>query len=680
MFLTQASLRWQDHTAWSDDYADVYFSRSGGLAEARHVFLAGNRLAERFRDSNGFCIGELGFGCGLNFLATWQCWEEFAPAHARLHYYAAELSPLSLADLRDSLQHFAELAELAAELIRHYPQPIPGYHRILLGQGRVSLTLMLGDALTQLQQLEGRMDAWFLDGFSPRKNPRLWQQDLFSLLAEKTAQAGTLATYSVAGEVRSRLQNAGFVLSKRPGFAEKHQMLSGQLDRKAGLAQRSGFRPWFHPPRSATPPTEPVAVIGGGLAGTACARSLALRGINSVILETGPAPAQGASGNSAGLVMPFLTADHGLASRVYLESYRYSLQVYSHLSAGQTGLHGLRGGLGPDAGVVRLADSPARSKAHRRLLDLWQAPPGVAPLVMEGEPNSPAWTSHGPNLFYPQGGWLDPRSVCHAHLQAAQPFAELRCNQPITSLERKDGRWLCLDEQGAVRHSAATVILAQGAGLKGLPQSSGLSLAVTGGRITLLPATDTSRHWRKAVCFKGYLLPAQAGFHTLGATYRIGAANPASSREEHEENLQRLQSACPAHFPAVAPDALLGRGAFRVTTPDHLPVVGAVPDWAWYAQAYATLQRGFPADSYPSGHYWPGLYLSGGHGSRGLISTLLAAEMVASQIANEPAPVEIALLEALHPARFLIRKLFAGKADERLVARQRWQAGLRERC
>lgn len=654
MFLTQAALRWRDHTAWSDDYADVYFSRGGGLAEARHVFLAGNRLAERFRGSNGFRIGELGFGCGLNFLAAWQCWAECAPAHARLHYYAAELAPLSLADLRDGLRHFAELAGFAAELIRHYPQPIPGYHRILLGRGRVSLTLMLGDAFAQLQQLEGRMDAWFLDGFSPRKNPRLWRQELFALLAEKTAPAGTLATYSVAVAVRSGLQKAGFVLAKRPGFAGKRQMLSGQLDREPGSARRAGGRPWFHPPPSATPPTGPLAVIGGGLAGTACAHSLALRGIRSVILEAGPAPAQGASGNAAGLVMPFLAADHGLVSRFYLESYRYSLQVYAHL-------HGLTGGLGPEAGVVRLADSPTRSKVHRRLLDLWQAPPGVAPLVMEGEPDSPLWTSHGPNLFYPQGGWLDPRSVCHAHLQAAQPFVELRCNQPVAGLERRDGRWLCLDERGGVRYSAETVILAQGAGIIGLPQGSGLSLAVTGGRITLLPATNASRHWRRAVCFKGYLLPTQAGFHTLGATYRAGAADPAAARGEHEENLQRLQSACPGHFPPVAPDALRGRGALRVTTPDHLPVVGAVPDRAWYAQAYATLQRGFPAHGYPSGQYWPGLYLSAGHGSRGLISTTLAAEMLASQIANEPAPVEIALLEALHPARFLIRKLFAGK-------------------
>ena len=173
-----AQLDWQDGQPVSLAFGDVYFSRASGLDETRHVFLRHNRLAERFAalPAHGqFTIAETGFGTGLNFLCAWEHFLERAPADARLHFISAEKFPLTPRDLAQALALWPQLAGLAQQLLAQYQSLPPGWHRLLLNQGRVTLTLLIGDVLEVLPEVDARVDAWFLDGFAPSKNPDMWQ-------------------------------------------------------------------------------------------------------------------------------------------------------------------------------------------------------------------------------------------------------------------------------------------------------------------------------------------------------------------------------------------------------------------------------------------------------------------------------------------------------------------------
>jgi tRNA U34 5-methylaminomethyl-2-thiouridine-forming methyltransferase MnmC len=217
-----------DGTPFSSRYGDIYHSSQGGLEQARHVFLAGNGLPARWKDARRFVILETGFGLGVNFLATWQAWRASpAAAGGRLHYVAVEQHPFARADLEQLHRRWPELAALAAELDAQWPLPLPGLHRLDLGN--VVLTLGFGDAAELLPQLTLAADAIYLDGFAPDRNPDLWSDPVIAQVRRLAAPGATFATWTTAGEVRRRLAGADFSIERRPGFGGKREMLSGRL-------------------------------------------------------------------------------------------------------------------------------------------------------------------------------------------------------------------------------------------------------------------------------------------------------------------------------------------------------------------------------------------------------------------------------------------------------------------
>ena len=215
-------------TPFSEVYGDIYHSTAGGHAQAQHVFLAGNGLPERWRGRAGFTIVETGFGLGLNFLATWLAWRDDPLRCAQLNYVSLEKHPFSAADLAIAHAAWPEFAVIADELRRNWPPLVPGEHRIALDGGRLILHLVFGDAVDLLPTLDVAADAFYLDGFSPAKNPALWSPEVCRSLAQLAGDGATLATWTVAGHVRQALIGAGFSVEKRPGFAGKRQMLVGR--------------------------------------------------------------------------------------------------------------------------------------------------------------------------------------------------------------------------------------------------------------------------------------------------------------------------------------------------------------------------------------------------------------------------------------------------------------------
>ena len=214
-----AAIDWRDGLIpVSRAFDDPYFSLVGGLAETRHVFLSGNHLPARFRD--GFHIAELGFGTGLNLLAT--CLAHTGPGH--LHYTSFEAFPMAAPDIARALQAFPELAEIAPVFLRQWASG-----QTSLQFSNLTATIILGDACATLPAWQGRADAWFLDGFSPAKNPALWSPEVINEVARHTAPGGTFATYTAAGHVRRSLADAGFTVERLPGFGTKRHMTTGSL-------------------------------------------------------------------------------------------------------------------------------------------------------------------------------------------------------------------------------------------------------------------------------------------------------------------------------------------------------------------------------------------------------------------------------------------------------------------
>lgn len=234
-----AQLKWDEqNTPYSDTFNDHYYSRMNGLQETHHVFIEGNQLISRWQqlsDNQSFCIMETGFGSGLNFIASWQLWNQYNPGKNNLlHFISFEAYPMTELQLKQSLKHWeAELPGYPDRLLEKYPPLSAGIHDLFFEEDNVRLTLVLGDIREQLPEIEsaeqGLADAWFLDGFAPSRNPEMWQPDLYQQMLRLSKPDVTVATYSVAGVVRNGLKDAGFIIERRPGFATKREMLTAHL-------------------------------------------------------------------------------------------------------------------------------------------------------------------------------------------------------------------------------------------------------------------------------------------------------------------------------------------------------------------------------------------------------------------------------------------------------------------
>ncbi|MBU4612020.1 tRNA (5-methylaminomethyl-2-thiouridine)(34)-methyltransferase MnmD, partial [Achromobacter sp. GG226] len=291
---------------FSPRFGDVYHAHIGALAQAQHVFLQGNGLPERWRGRDAFTVAETGFGLGLNFLALWQAWREDSARCARLHVLSVEAYPFTQDDLTRWLGAIVPpaLQGLADALIAAWPLPLPGQHRLVFEGGAVSLTLCLGQAQTMVPQWQAAVNAYFLDGFSPARNPQMWSPALMQALAAHAAPGATAATWTSAGAVRRALTEAGFAVRKVPGFAGKRDMTVGRHAEGGAL----GRAVLAHARRPGT-----ALVIGAGVAGAGAADALAQAGWSVRVLACA-APHE--AGHVAAALTPQVDREDSVRSRL----------------------------------------------------------------------------------------------------------------------------------------------------------------------------------------------------------------------------------------------------------------------------------------------------------------------------------------------------------------------------
>ncbi|TXI34565.1 MAG: bifunctional tRNA (5-methylaminomethyl-2-thiouridine)(34)-methyltransferase MnmD/FAD-dependent 5-carboxymethylaminomethyl-2-thiouridine(34) oxidoreductase MnmC, partial [Aquipseudomonas alcaligenes] len=641
--LPHAQLDWNDQgQPLSRQFGDVYFSRDDGLGETRHVFLAGNDLPARFAALPAgarLVIGETGFGTGLNFLCAWQLFDQLAPADACLHFVSVEKYPLTAVDLQRALALWPELAPWSGQLLEQYRAIHPGFQRLVLDGGRVILTLLIGDALQMLPQLDARIDVWFLDGFAPDKNPQMWTPPLFQELARLSAPGASLATFTSKGTVRRDLIEAGFAMRRAPGYGKKWEILCGRFEGHAPAAEK----PWHaRPPR---PEAREALVIGAGLAGCATAASLAARGWQVTLLERHEAVAQEASGNPQGVLYLKLSA-HGTAlSQLVLAGFGYTRRQLQHLQQGHDW----------DAcGVLQLAFDAPEAGRQAKLAEAFPADLLHSLSREQAEARAGVALPAG-GLFYPDAGWVHPPALCRQ--LASHPRIRLLTHSEALELRRVDGRWQALDGERLLAE-APVAILAGAAEVRRF--AAELPLKRIRGQISRLPQTARSAELACVVCAEGYVAPPRGGEHTLGASFDFHSQDCAPTAAEHAGNLELLREisadlAERLDTDRLDPAQLEGRAAFRCTSPDYLPIVGPLADPAAFAESYAVLgkdARQVPNSPCP---WRDGLYVNSGHGSRGLITAPLCGELLAAWLNDEPLPLPRAVAEACHPNRFLLR-------------------------
>jgi tRNA 5-methylaminomethyl-2-thiouridine biosynthesis bifunctional protein len=647
-----AQLDWDEQgQPLSRSFGDVYFSRASGLEETRHVFLAHNRLAERFAaltENGRLVIGETGFGTGLNFLCAWQQFEQTAPAGARLHFVSVEKYPLARADLERALALWPELAPWSGPLLTQYRAIHPGFQRLVFAGGRVILTLLVGDVLDTLPQLDARIDAWFLDGFSPAKNPEMWTPALFAELARLSAPGASLATFTCAGFVRRGLTEAGFAMTKVKGFGHKREMLAGEFQG----AQAEVGKPWYtRPPRPQG--ARQALVVGGGLAGCATAASLAARGWQVTLLERHGQLAEEASGNPQGVLYLKLSA-HGTAlSQLVVAGFGYTRRQLERLQDSQAW---------SACGVLQLAFDAKEAERQQRLSGAF--PADLLRVVDKAEASALAGLPLDQGgLWFAEAGWVHPPALCR--LLASHPDIRVLPHHEALELRRIDGQWQAM--QGERLLAAAPVaVLCTASEVGQFAASAHIRLKRIRGQISRLPATDASQALNTVLCAEGYVAPARGGEHTLGASFNFQRQDLELSAEEHADNLDMLRQISPAlgealHIDQLDPADLAGRAAFRSTSADYLPLVGPLVDATAFRSAYAGLGKDASRRIDTPAPWLEGLYLNCGHGSRGLISAPLCGELIAAWLDDEPLPLPRPVAEACHPSRFLLRELIRGR-------------------
>ncbi len=615
---------------WTDDGAprsvacdDVYFSRDGGLEETRAVFLAGCGLPDRWAQRRRFAIGELGFGAGLNALATWEMWRRTRTPGAVLHYVSIEGFPLDREDAARAHAAFPEIADLSARLLRQWPVRARGAQRAWFAEDGFALTVIHADAQVALDGMVGVFDAWFLDGFAPARNDAMWAPALMQRIAALSAPDARAATYSVAGAVRRALSDAGFSVEKAQGFARKRERLEARL---LQTAER------VHPllPYAAPAAANRVAIIGAGVAGASAAAALARRGVKVVVFEAASAPGAGASGNAAGLVTPRLDRTDTGVARLHLAAYLDALRVYAAL------------GVIDAVGVVEMPDGEDEAVA---LADLLADPP-----LPETH-----FQRHAAGALHARAGVVRPRVVLDSLLNGV----DVRCGARIASLSRSPEGWVLHDAAGSPVCDAAAVVVANGAALARFEETRWLTLEYSRGQVECGPLDGAPLV--HALSGDGYAAPF-GGDVVFGATFdrieNVAVETDAASRTRNLEKLARL---APGIAARVRPDALESRAGVRTATPDRAPLAGLAPDVAAFNARHAGLMQGRSTRRDAPSPAHEGLYILGGFGSRGFTLGPLLGERIASEICGEPQSLDQGALDAINPARLLIRALKRGK-------------------
>ena len=603
----------------SKQFGDVYFSKDNGLLETRHVFLNGNDLTERLsqlHDYQYFCVGETGFGTGLNILTLWQLWQQVRlDNHSHLHVVSVEKFPLNKADLIRALNVWTELKPLAEKLIQQYPLPIAGCHRLSFPEERFSIDLWLGDAQDIFPTIPKTqaVNAWFLDGFAPSCNPDMWQANVLDHMVRLSDFGTTFASFSVAGIIKRGLKQHGIQISRPRGFGHKREMLKAiWLDTSQTETQSQDSETTIAaPPKSETSKQRKIAIIGAGIAGLSSAWAFAQRGHQVTIYEQNE-PLSGASGNPLALLNPKLCPIEQAHEHLMTLSWQHALNFYPRFKAFRP---------------IQV-EQIALKNADELLGLVEQYPENVltANTTLECLPETEL-----PSLTLHQAGAVSPHQLRDEILQHANIRIE---KAKISRLESTDSQvTLWQDQQKIAITDHAIVCCAK--------QSAELIenypvLKPIRGQVSWVENSQRPLALDQAYSYGGYCIQLDASQLILGASFYPNRDDAEVLTEDHVHNYELIHSVFPQYAEQLPKlETWQGRASVRAQSLDYFPLVGKIQNLGQ-------------------------IYTFAGLGSKGFLFAPLCSEILAALILGELCPVPQSLLDKLNPQRFQ-KKLKAKK-------------------
>ncbi|ENU86521.1 FAD-dependent 5-carboxymethylaminomethyl-2-thiouridine(34) oxidoreductase MnmC [Acinetobacter sp. CIP 102129] len=595
----------------SKQFGDVYFSKDNGLLETRHVFLNGNDLTERLsqlHDYQYFCVGETGFGTGLNILTLWQLWQQVRlDNHSHLHVVSVEKFPLNKADLIRALNVWTELKPLAEKLIQQYPLPIAGCHRLSFPEERFSIDLWLGDAQDIFPTIPKTqtVNAWFLDGFAPSCNPDMWQANVLDHMVRLSDFGTTFASFSVAGIIKRGLKQHGIQISRPRGFGHKREMLKAiWLDTSQTETQSQDSETTIAaPPKSETSKQRKIAIIGAGIAGLSSAWAFAQRGHQVTIYEQNE-PLSGASGNPLALLNPKLCPIEQAHEHLMTLSWQHALNFYPQFKAFRP------------IQIQQIALKNADELSG--LVEQYPENVLTANTTLECFPET-----EFPSLTLHQAGAVSPHQLRDEILQHANIRIE---KVKISRLESTDSQVTLWQDQQiiAITDHAIVCCAKQSAELfENYPV-----LKPIRGQVSWVENSQRPLALDQAYSYGGYCMQLDTAQLILGASFYPNRDDAEVLTEDHVHNYELIHNVFPKYaqgLPSV--DTWQGRASVRAQSLDYLPLVGKIQNLGQ-------------------------IYTFAGLGSKGFLFAPLCSEILAALILGELCPVPQSLLDKLNPQRF----------------------------
>lgn len=646
----------------STEFDDVYFSNDNGLKESNYVFYKHNGIDQRLAShtEKPFIIFETGFGTGLNFLNTWRNFREL-PTEKRptLHFISCEKYPVAPNTLKEALAFWTSLLTLSQRLIEAYPMAIEGCHRLEFDDGKVILDLWFADVEQVLDELvlsnAHPIDAWYLDGFAPSKNPEMWSDTLFQGMAKHSGEHSTFATFTAAGFVRRGLQTVGFEVNKVKGFGHKREMLSGRfkIDASHAAHNESDFHSQvFTHSYLSSKKVKNIAIIGAGLAGANLAYSLTRRGFKVDLYSKDADIAQGASGNSQGGFYPHLTADFSRQSQLYTSAFEFAKQRYQTLNhSGFEFEHDYCGVLlaGFSEEVIKRQNKLSANKCWPNEL--------ITPVSAEQATEKLGLTFPYTGMWVEKGGWVNPATLCSALVKASEQTNHLTvfAKHELLEYHYENNGWSIYFGNGRIEH-CDVLIFADGSGFVPRSHDSFYPLQVVRGQVESVATNETIQDLRSVLCHKGYFCPAHQGQHALGATFIKDELSTEVKEEETAFNLHTIKSALKhCDWTNKIDNSASARASIRATFPDHLPIADALADPKTLTQVLPSSSRESLETAKNARFYSNSMYALVGLGSRGLCTAPILSEAIACQINGEPMPMGRQLLATVSSVRFAVK-------------------------
>ncbi|WP_371188815.1 bifunctional tRNA (5-methylaminomethyl-2-thiouridine)(34)-methyltransferase MnmD/FAD-dependent 5-carboxymethylaminomethyl-2-thiouridine(34) oxidoreductase MnmC [Thalassotalea maritima] len=673
-----ADVKFDQHGApYSEQFDDIYFDSKQGWRQSEQVFIENNQLPSRWHNFNKPCftIAETGFGSGLNFFLTAKAFTEFYQQHdsnLSLHFISVEKYPMTLADISKVLALWPELSHWTEQFIAQYhlEKPVLEMH---FGDN-IRLTIYLDDALKSYRALADvarqSVDAFYLDGFAPKRNTDMWSETLFAEFARLAAPKATLGTFTVAGFVRRDLENQGFNVTKRKhsssvqqGSVSPSESSNTQVGKRESLQAEyvgikrakplTGFKV-----RSKTEASQHATIIGGGIASACMALALVKKGIKTTIYCKDATLAQGASSNAIGAVYPLLHVETDTISRFYQQSFDYAIALYQQLlSQDYQFSHGFDG-------LIEVAYKAPLIKRQQKFENSNHWPYDLIHGVNAEQASELANISlpFG-GLFMPRAGWVSPPELVQAVCQAAEDSGLLtvKYQRHLQSVVATDnGRWRFTTNKEA--KTVQNLIFCTGADSLNIDILNDLPLSAVRGQVTQMQSNEHIAPLKAVLCHKGYLTPAHQGVHCIGATFDKNNQSIEATAHDDIFNLNMLTTCLGDIAKWQADDIVTAKARLRCCTPDHLPIASRMPIIDKHIEYYEHLRYDKNWHFEQAAPLKHGLYVLTGLGARGLCSAPLLAEIIACEITGQDYPVDDEMLFNLSANRFIVRDLIRSTA------------------